>query len=360
MTATTEQKKLYENAKLLLVAGDWQESIRALKKSLHIGYHEKSLSYLLYCYLQLNDFPSISRLLKKHKQAGGFALYTRYWFHFLRGDLTELDTLREAMLQSDHYFLRCFALKTSRRILDKAAAVKKYIHFSGLSYDLKLEEYRASVFLDQFQGHYHLAITQIRMGLKDYPDNVELLMDFVELISDMKNESLTWEVLTDPVVQALTEKDYRLMWLSARAYYKIGHYEKAEAFLLKLSRQFPANPLFYYHLANIQASRGKIVNAIRLYREAISLAPLFERAYFNLGTVYIKSGYLNDALPCFEKALRIKRTPQTLHNLTYCLIESKRLEEAYVYLKALPFVPGGFRNELNTIKQKIRDAAVFM
>lgn len=360
MNRNPDQKKFYENGLKLLQSGDYTEAFRALRRALKSGYHEKSFSYLVYCLLQQNDWPVLNQWLNRYPQAQGFSLYSRYWLNFLRGDLGELDTLRESMLHSDHYFLRCFSLRSDPHLSEPAAAINHHIHFSGLSYDLKLEECRASIYLDHLQGHHHLALTQVKLSLKEYPDHPELLMDLVNLVVDMANPSVILEVLTDPVLSRQTLLDFRLMWTAARAWYRIRQFDRAEGLLERLHKRFPSNPLILYHLANIQASRGKTVPAIRLYRESISLAPLFERALFNLGTLYLKNGYIYEALPCFEKALRIKKTAQTLHNITCCLIETKRLEDAYLYLNSLPYVPGGLRREIDQIKQKIREAAVFM
>lgn len=361
MLININSKKLNENARRFIQSMDWTEAIHALRHSLKLEFQDGTLSYLLYCYLEQNNFRAIEKLIQQYKPRSGFSLYTLYWYYYLSGDLNELPALIDAMLTSDHYFLRCFALKEKDlrgEIVNIEQSIKQHVHFSGLIYDIQLEEYRSSIYLDQMQKHYHLALAQVRLSLQDYPDFIDLHIDFVDLVSAMGKESLILEVLDDDVLKKYTEKDFRLMWSVARAYYKIRHYEQAEYFLLKLKKKFPNNPLYYYHLANIFAQKKQTVNAIRAYKEAIALAPLFDRAYFNLGTLYIKSGYIYEATQCLEKAVKIKRRPQSLHNLTYCLIESKRLEEAYIYLDQLPYVPGGFKQELKTIKKKIREAVV--
>ncbi len=361
MQININPKRLFENAKRFIQSMDWGEAIHALRLSLKKDFQENTLSYLMYCYLQKNDFKTLDKLIKQYHPRSGFSLYTLYWYYYLKGDLDEIPVILDEMLASEHYFLRCFALKelhSRGKIIDADKSISRYVHFTGLTYDIQLEEYRSSIYIDMIQGHYHLALAQIKLSLQDYPDFVDLHIDFLELVVAMNKESLILEVLSDAVLGRYAEKDYRMMWAAARAWYKIGRYEQAEVLLLRLRKQFPNNPLLYYHLANIWSRSGQIVNAIRAYKEAISLAPLFERAWYNLGTLYIHHGYMNDASRCLEEAIRIKKRPQSLHNLTYCLIETKRLEEAYIYLDQLPYIPGGFKQEVKEIKQKIREAVV--
>ena len=165
-------------------------------------------------------------------------------------------------------------------------------------------------------------------------------------------------MIEDPVFLNHVAKDDRVKMSLAKVLFQQKSYEDAKRWLKGLIRQYPLNALFHYNLANVYFSLDDLSLAVREYKKTIYLSPIFERAYYNLGTLYLKQGYIREALPCLKEAVKLKRNPDSLHNLSYSLIESKQLEEAYYYLNRIKTIPGTMLPEMRSIKAQIREAMI--
>jgi len=156
----------------------------------------------------------------------------------------------------------------------------------------------------------------------------------------------------------MIEKDYRVMYQASKMCYQLGDLDRSGLYLQKLVGYFKHNPLFHYNLGNIHFSRKNYVRAISFYDQAISTAPLFERAFYNRGIAFFRLGELERAIENFEEAVHLEKTSESLYNLAVCLIEKRELQSAYYCLDRLPSgYPAMQSPEL--IKRRIRDMAVF-
>lgn len=74
------------------------------------------------------------------------------------------------------------------------------------------------------------------------------------------------------------------------------HYERAVTGLEEFTRANPNYSDGFYLLGNAYSVTGKNGNAIGAYLESLEIAPLFARARFNLGLVYLREGQTDNAL----------------------------------------------------------------
>lgn len=98
---------------------------------------------------------------------------------------------------------------------------------------------------------------------------------------------------------------------------------------------------YYYNLANILKSQGRLEEAIGKYRAALRLKPDYAQAYNNLGMALTAQGDEVGAKSCFEKATRIKPDYADAHyNLGLSLTKEGDLKGAIDrYQKAIRIRP---------------------
>lgn len=354
--------KLFENGKTLLLDMDTDEALRAFEFSYKKNHSDKTLSYILYSYMLKSDYKKLYKAFDKQNiQPQGMGLYVAYWYKFMIGEINETNIYIEKMLESDNYFLRAFALKElykHGKITNVETAVTKYIKYFGLSYEMPIEEQRAAIYLDLLNNHQHLALLQIKSLVREHPAFTDVYIDLMDTLSFIDNQKAIIEILEDPIILDKAKTDYRFAYLISRELYKTGKYSEAKSYLKILLTYFKNNPIFYYNLANIYYKMNNYVKAIENYKAAIAVAPLFERAFYNLGTIYLKTGYIRDANRYLQEASKIKKQSDTLYNLSLSLIESRKLEEAYQHLNYLDNTINPFMLDIENIKRQIREAVV--
>lgn len=81
--------------------------------------------------------------------------------------------------------------------------------------------------------------------------------------------------------------------------------EGGEQYIQKAIVRDGSNALFYFNLANVQKSQGKLEAAAKAYRRALELNPGYYQAAANLGGVYKDLGLLEEAIEQLNVALRI-------------------------------------------------------
>ncbi len=352
-------KELYYKGKDLLGKMDFEEAEKLFLQSIKEG-DDKSYGYLLYIYLLKSDYKSISNILSRLSPVNGFSLYTQYWFKLMTGELDELNDILNKMIQENNYFLRVFAIKELNNkigLKNIQEIIQQNIKFFGLSYDLHLEEQRASIFLDFLYERYHLAILQSKALLKEYPEVNDVFLDFIEIIFKTGNISTIKEILSNETIIKKSNIDYRIMYLFSKKLYYLNELDKAKEYLIKLSNYFKNNPIFHFNLGNIYFAKNNFIKAIDEYEEAISLAPLLERAYYNVGILYFKLRDINKAIKNFQHAIEITKKPDAIYNLSVCLIEKKELQDAYYYLNKIPL---GYSTKCSPtlIKEQIKELIV--
>jgi tetratricopeptide (TPR) repeat protein len=358
---TIQKKDLFYSAKESFNKMNFKEAEDIFFKSYREEKCEKSLEYLLYFFLIRSNYRELAHIFQSGIKPSGFALYSLYWYKFMTGELDELSDILYKMLSDNNYFLRVYAIKELQRmkkIEDPQQLIKQKIKFFGLSYELPIEEQRASFYMDFMFQRYHLSIIQGKSLLKEYPAIGDVYIDFIEICEKSGNAFLIKDIITHDSFNKLAETDYRLLYIQSRELYKMGRLDESKEILDRLISFFRHNPLFHYNLGNIYSAKEKFLKAADSYEEAISLAPLFERAYYNLGCVYFKLRDMNRAVKNLGEAVKISKKPDALYNLSISLIEKKELQDAYYYLNKIPdwYSP---KCPPSSIKEQIKELAVF-
>jgi len=352
--------RYFQNGTRFLFNGERKEAERAFILSISKDKDRRAQGYLWYLYLLYSDMRALNKAIRRPIfPVEGFDWYVLYWRNRLVGEDAEAENCLYRMLESGHYFLRAFALKI---LAERKSLMKRSIEdmrfSSGLVYDLPVEEIRAGIYLDLYQKRDFLALTQIKNAVEDYPLISDFYLDLLDVLQKLDKTKIIRELIRDSVFLNHAERDDRVKTSLARVLYRQGRYQEAKQWLKRLIRQYPLNAVFHFNLANVYFSLEDLSAAVREYKKTIYLSPVFERAYYNLGTLYLKQGYIREGLLFLKEAVRLKRNPDSLHNLSYCLIESKQLEEAYHYLNRLKTIPGSMVSEMHSIKARIREAMI--
>ncbi len=355
-----QQKELYYNAKEFFNKMDYDRALEIFLKSYREDKLDKSLEYILYLFLLKSNYKELAHIFQSDIILSGFGLYSLYWYKFMTGELDELSEILYRMLLDSNYFLRVFAIKElyrQNKINDPLELITKKIKFFELSYEFPIEEQRASLYMDYLNRKYHTSMLQGKKLLKEYPKIGDVYIDFIDVCQKSGNSYYIKDIITHDSFLKLIENDYRLIYIQSRELYKMGRMDEARELLEKLLEVFKYNPVFYYNLGNIYVEKGKYLKAVDAFEEAISLAPLFERAYYNLGCVYFQLREVESAIKNFGEAIRISKRPDSLYNLSICLIENKDLRDAYFYLNKIPdwYSP---KCPPSFIKQQIKELVV--
>jgi protein O-GlcNAc transferase len=111
----------------------------------------------------------------------------------------------------------------------------------------------------------------------------------------------------------------------------------------------PASAEHYNEQGNSFADQGRLNEAIRCYEKALKINPIFAGACNNLGIAFKDKGLLDKAIFCYRQALEISPNFAGAHNnLGNVLKEQGRHAEAIdSYLKALAIVPNSVQINTN-------------
>ena len=122
-----------------------------------------------------------------------------------------------------------------------------------------------------------------------------------------------------------------------------GKPREALPYLLETEKMEPLNPVVQRELALIYQNINQYDLAFVHIKKAIKLKPDFSEAYNDMGVFYSQQGKLEDALDCFNKALKnvLYKTPQfAYHNIGLVYFRMKDYNKAVeFYLKSISLSP---------------------
>jgi len=96
--------------------------------------------------------------------------------------------------------------------------------------------------------------------------------------------------------------------------YKSQNFFKAESLTKKLITNNPKMPFLYNLMGLILSSQGKNDDAIKFYKEGISIQPSYAMIYNNLGTIYkYKKNYI-EAESYYKKSIELNNNIAETHN----------------------------------------------
>lgn len=121
----------------------------------------------------------------------------------------------------------------------------------------------------------------------------------------------------------------------AQAYFALGRYDRAEQTFRNVSRIDSRNVYFQLGVANCIAMRGDFRGAEIMLRGLADRFPGTALVWFNLGNALREQNRLEDALPCYRKAVEIDtQLPEVHNNLGSALHGLHRFGEAEVEYRA--------------------------
>ncbi|XP_050547936.1 mitochondrial import receptor subunit TOM70-like isoform X3 [Daktulosphaira vitifoliae] len=101
--------------------------------------------------------------------------------------------------------------------------------------------------------------------------------------------------------------------LYAQALSEKGAYEEADSLFKKVHEIYPENATFLVHRALIALSwKNSINDAFDLLEKALKIDSKCDYAYETLGTLYIQTGKLKEAVECLEKAVKLAKSEKEL------------------------------------------------
>ena len=123
--------------------------------------------------------------------------------------------------------------------------------------------------------------------------------------------------------------------------YRQGQYQEILNQASQLLEQFPNSINLYNIIGVTNKGLGKLEDAIRAYKQAITIKPDYAEAYYNMGNAFQERGKLREAIEAFNKALLLKPDyPKAYYNMGNALKNQGKLEEAIgAYKKALATKP---------------------
>ena len=135
-----------------------------------------------------------------------------------------------------------------------------------------------------------------------------------------------------------------------------GKQQDAETWLRRASTEHPQDPATAYHLGNLFSMRGNLEEAVRAYRQAVTLQAN-HAAYNNLGNALFMLGRMQEAEDAYLKALAINPGLAPAHNNVGLIwLRGNLLDKARsAFERALQHAPGyaEAQNNLGITLQKM-------
>jgi tetratricopeptide (TPR) repeat protein len=111
-----------------------------------------------------------------------------------------------------------------------------------------------------------------------------------------------------------------------------GHcqvYGDLDRFYQAILDRNPSCWMAYNNWGAVMTERGRLPEAIALFKKSQELEPDFPETHYNLGLIYFKLGQMNEAVASYREALRINPIyPEAYLNLGLALADSGHLQEA--------------------------------
>lgn len=141
------------------------------------------------------------------------------------------------------------------------------------------------------------------------------------------------------ILQQSPEHSEALHLLGTLAY-QVGQYPQAIQ-LITRAITFEARPQYLNNLGNVYKTSGFLEQAIECYQKALQIAPKYAGAHNNLGIVYQRQGHLQLAIKHFQEAISQEQTKaEWFSNLATALMESGQVTQAInFYKEALKVLP---------------------
>jgi predicted O-linked N-acetylglucosamine transferase (SPINDLY family) len=128
---------------------------------------------------------------------------------------------------------------------------------------------------------------------------------------------------------AIAPQSYEARQVRALAPYYAGRAADALPHAESLASRFPTDPFAHSTFGTVLHAVGRVEQAIKAYRRAVSLAPGHGISWLNLGQAYSSAGQPEQAVPCYEKALALgAATPEAYLGLANARVHGDDVDAA--------------------------------
>ena len=135
-----------------------------------------------------------------------------------------------------------------------------------------------------------------------------------------------------------------------------GELKEALTVLDELSTNYPNDVNLYFFGGNCYIAMQSFNQAILCYQEAIKLKPDFAAAHNNLGICFREIGKMDESIFHTRKAIKLKPDYAEAHNnLGVCFFESNRLNEAHSCYKTAIKIKPDYADVYNNLGNVLKD-----
>ncbi|MDD2903409.1 MAG: tetratricopeptide repeat protein [Syntrophales bacterium] len=120
-----------------------------------------------------------------------------------------------------------------------------------------------------------------------------------------------------------------------------GYWRNSQTLFTRAIEINPNNYMAFHHLGMDLVNRGKLDQAIAMYKKTLALAPKYPPAYNNLAIAYARQGKFKEAIPLFKEA--IKLTPGNVsfyRNLALAYEQEGKKAEAAAVMEQVKWLSG--------------------
>ena len=139
---------------------------------------------------------------------------------------------------------------------------------------------------------------------------------------------------------SFSAEDYNAVKKDVIALYNSNKLQDAYLLIAKVPEE-ERDAQLWLILANITQDYGKELDAIFLLQKAIAVNPTYQKAYYNLGNLYLKDQKIVKAINNYELAIKYDKTfAYAYYNLGICYLKDNQYGKAKSnFLKAIQLKP---------------------
>ena len=282
-TRHTETDLMYETAKQLMAAGQYDKAAVELEKVMAADDTRlDALHDLGQCYGKLKQYDKAAAAYKKAVASSpvDVRLLTNLGYYQMRAK--DIDG----------------AMKTYESILEEEPTNYEGNRWLGYIYERKAKAAKDKALYETAIGHYEKAV-------KAKPSDVETMGSIAKIHHAMGDDAKALETYEKAIPLASDEVALTLKSQMGKMYIDKGEFEKSVAVFGDLVEAFPDKSSYRYNLGVSLIQLKKYDDAMPHLESAVETKPDFCLAYQPLATCYDAKGRYSDAMGIVRKGLEV-------------------------------------------------------
>lgn len=279
----TEVDLIYETAKQLMAAGQYEKASVELEKVLAAdGSRLDALHDLGQCYGQLKEYGKAAAAYKKAVTAnpGDVRLLTNLGYYEMRAqDMDGAMTTYEMILKNDP------------------------LNYEGNRWLGYIYEKKASRTKDK--ALYAEALTHYEEALKMQPDDVKTIGSMAKIYGELGEDAKSLEMYEKAIAASSEEEALALKAQLGKMYIEASNFEKAAGVFSDLVQVYPEKSAYRYNFGVSLIQLKKYDEALPQLEAAVTNDPEFCLAYQPLANCYENAKKYSDAMGIVRKGLEV-------------------------------------------------------